>query len=199
MVEDGPSGGFLLLDGGTGPVPADEVGAGIRGFLCLKSEQGGRAADDGGDGTPRLRLGDFCACAAEVKVDGGRGVLETLVRHALGEDAHCSDPHGKDSGPRLGEGGERRAGSGGGNLGLDRFESSAATRADASPSVDLVLKMPRPVAASMGYCDAARGCEDGLVVEAEEHTGTMFLALGGTELRRVVDPASHVTWAVDAF
>jgi len=116
-------GAYWLQEGGSGAAPSAEGGR-LVSFACLAHDKSGAGAWP--HNLRRFRLTDFCADPTHVAADGGRFALEMLLSHAL-----CREAAGGVSG--AGEGG---AGEGGG------AEGAAS---------EILLKMPGPVADSMGF------------------------------------------------
>jgi predicted N-acetyltransferase YhbS len=140
-----PLGAWWLQDGGSDSLPSPAHGAaGVYGFLLLKADHSGTC----------LRMGDFSASEEQVREDGGRVVLETILGHALG----VADDHAHGIGQDAAAEGRTVEMQGGGS----------------HEERELLLWMPRPVADSMGYCR-----DGGQVVEEEEHLGSMYMALDG--------------------
>ena len=117
----GVLGAHWLQEGGNGDVPDDTEGGRLGAFACIKGESSQTESQ-----LRRFCLADFCAAPEHVAADGGRLALETLLSHAISR--------------------------GGTELGGDGKSQHAGSELNDEPaSGEILLRMPGPVADSMGF------------------------------------------------
>ncbi len=129
-------GAYWLQDGGSGAAPSAEGGR-LVSFACFTHDKSSAGASGAPLHNRRFRLADFCADPTHVAADGGRFALEVLLSHAMGHEAvgGACGACGASRASEASGAGEGGAGEGGG----------------AGAASEILLKMPGPVAESMGF------------------------------------------------